>query len=399
MRALQAIKVIEAARTSPNAFGTRILADYGAEVIKVHSVKEAPAEADMEQALKTARFCPYERNKRSIALDLKHPAGKIVLQKLLDTADVLVDGFRPGVMERLGFGYEALKARNKRLIYCAATGFGQDGPQRDWPGHDLNYLAQSGALGLIGEADGPPVLPLNLVADYAGGTMHSLLGILLALNARHITGKGQFVDVSYLDASFSLLSATHNVRDFFHTGKHIPKGGGPAGGAYHYYAVYETADGKYLSVACAEPWLYVNFCKALDLDHLSELTVSSSHRYRMPNEEEQQARKEIAAALLQKTRDEWIGFFSDKNVCVSALNSLQEATRDAQILARDMVIEFYDERVGSIKQIGIPVKLSDTPGEIRTGGPVPGEHSEAILNELGYTLEEVEKLRSCGAIA
>jgi crotonobetainyl-CoA:carnitine CoA-transferase CaiB-like acyl-CoA transferase len=353
----------------------------------------------LEQALKAARFSPYERNKRSIALDLKHPDGRTVLHKLLDNADVLVDGFRPGVMERLGFGYETLKARNTRLIYCAVSGFGQDGPQRDQAGHDLNYLAQSGALGLIGEVDGPPVMPLNLVADYAGGTMHALLGILLALNARHRTGEGQFVDVSYLDASFSLLSATHNAREFFRTGKYIPRGGGPVGGAYHYYGVYETADGKYLSVACAEPWLFANFCKALGLDHLSGLSASSAHRYRRPNEAEQQARKDIAAALLQKTRDEWLDFFRDKNVCVSALNSLPEAAGDAQILARNMVVEVHDERVGSIKQVGIPVKLSGTPGQLRAGGPVPGEHSEAILDELGYSLRDVEKLRSRRALA
>ncbi len=218
---LEGIKILELIRVAPGAFCTMMLADMGAEVLKIETPPTDASEAGAGQATAEARRAAFQfvnRNKQSIAINLKHPAGQKILHQLAADADVLVEGFRPGVMARLGGDYATLSQINPRLIYCSLSGFGQDGPYRDLPAHDINYLSIGGVLNLIGEPDRPPAIPLNIIADYAGASMHGAVGILLALLARQQTGRGQWVDVSYLDTTISLLAATPMVRNFFFNG-------------------------------------------------------------------------------------------------------------------------------------------------------------------------------------
>src|SRR5438093_2799854 len=217
MGVLDGIKILELARVAPGELCTMMLADMGADVLKVET-PDPKAASDVEAARKAA-FAFVNRNKRSMALNLKSPDGQAIFKKLATGADVIVEGFRPGVMKRLGGDYETIRALNPRIIYCSLSGFGQDGPYRDYPAHDMNYLSLAGMLGLIGEADRKPAIPLNIIADYAGASLHGALGIVLALYGRERTGRGQHVDVSYLDTSLSLLAATPNMRFFFSDGQ------------------------------------------------------------------------------------------------------------------------------------------------------------------------------------
>ncbi|MCZ6872043.1 MAG: CaiB/BaiF CoA-transferase family protein, partial [bacterium] len=252
---LQGTKILELVRVAPGAFCTMMLADMGADVLKIETPTVAPTSGPPEDASEQARraaFSFVNRNKRSIAINLKHAEGRKLLHELASDADVVVEGFRPGVMARLGGDYETLSKINPRLIYCSLSGFGQNGPYRDLPGHDINYLSLGGVLNLIGEPDRPPSIPLNIVADYAGASMHGAVGILLAILARQQTGRGQLVDVSYLDTTISLLAATPVVRDLFFNGSTCRRGEGALGGSYPYYTTYETADHKLISVGCTE---------------------------------------------------------------------------------------------------------------------------------------------------
>jgi alpha-methylacyl-CoA racemase len=399
---LEGIQVLELVRVAPGAFCTMLLADMGAEVLKIETPPAALSadEAEhTEDAVRHAAFSFVNRNKRSIAVNLKHPDGKKLLHQFAATADVVVEGFRPGVMARLGGDYATLSQINPRLIYCSLSGFGQDGPYRDLPAHDINYLALGGVLNLIGTPDRPPAIPLNIVADYAGASMHGVVGILLALIARQRTGRGQLVDVAYLDTTVSLLAATPVVRDFFLNGRTCERGAGALGGSYPYYATYETADGKLLSVGCTEPWLWQNFCTAIGREDLSHFALRREHFASVADSTAAQAKQEVQEILRQKTRDEWFAFFKGKNVCIGPVYTVAEVFHDAQVQARRMVTNIADPRYGTVRQAGIAVKLSDTPGSIRHVGPTVGEHTAEVLAALGYSETERLRLQHTGVVA
>jgi|SoiMethySBSTD1v2_1073268.scaffolds.fasta_scaffold76861_3 alpha-methylacyl-CoA racemase len=399
---LEGIKVLELIRVAPGAFCTMMLADMGAEVLKIETPPTDASEVDAGQATAEARRAAFQfvnRNKQSIAINLKHPAGQKILHQLAADTDVLVEGFRPGVMARLGGDYATLKQINPRLIYCSLSGFGQDGPYRDLPAHDINYLSIGGVLNLIGEPDRPPAIPLNIIADYAGASMHGAVGILLALLARQQTGRGQWVDVSYLDTTISLLAATPMVRNFFFNGSAHGRGEGALGGSFPYYTTYETADGKLLSVGCTEPWLWQNFCTAIGRADLAKFALRSEHFAGLADSTAQQAKQEVQEVLRRKTRDEWCAFFKDKNVCVGPVYTVAETFQDPQVMARHMVVDVEDRRYGTIRQAGVAIKLSETPGSIRHVGPMVGEHTEAVLATLGYTAAERAQLRQAGTVA
>jgi crotonobetainyl-CoA:carnitine CoA-transferase CaiB-like acyl-CoA transferase len=319
--------------------------------------------------------------------------------ELASDVDVLVEGFRPGVMARLGGDYETLSRINSRLIYCSLSGFGQSGPYRNLPGHDLNFLSLGGVLNTIGEPGRHPAIPLNLVADYGGATMHGVIGILLALLVRHHTGRGQMVDISYLDSTISLLAATPVLREFFFNGRTFARGEGIMGGSYPYYTTYETADGKLLSVACTEPWLWENFCKAIGREDLKKFALASEHFASVADSKSANAKKEVQDILRKKPRDEWFEFFKDKNVCVGPVYTVHETFEDPQVKARQMVVDIEDPRFGKVRQAGIAIKLSENPGSIRRVGPVLGEHTDEVLTALGYSDEECVRLRNAGVIA
>lgn len=395
--ALQGTKVLELTRVSPGAFCTMMLADMGAEVLKIEtppSVSPGAGSGVSPSDAKQAAFSYINRNKRSLGLNLKAPEGQQILHELAAEADVLVEGFRPGVMQRLGCGYDTLSQLNPRLVYCSLSGFGQDGPYRDLPAHDLNYLAISGVLNLIGpSAEAPPSIPLNLIADYGGASMHGVVGILLALFAREQTGRGQYVDIAYLDTTISLLSATLLMDRYVTDGVVPQRGQGPYTGQYAFYTTYETKDDRLLSVACSEPWLWGNLCKALGRPEFERFYRHGGHIERAPNAEERQVREALQAIFRQRTRDEWVAFLADKNVCIGPVNTTEEAFNDPHIQHRQMVIDYEDAELGTVRQAGIALKLSDTPGRLRRVGPRIGQHTDDVLGQLGYSAEAIEALR------
>jgi alpha-methylacyl-CoA racemase len=393
MGVLDGIKILELARVPPAEMPAMIMADMGAEVLKIDSPDpERPAGEDW---VRRTIHSFTNRNKRSMTLDMKTPDGQAIFRKLAATADVVVEGFRPGVMKRLGADYETLRASNPRLIYCSLSGFGQDGPYRDYPAHDMNYLSLAGVLGLIGEAGSKkPVIPLNLVADYAGASLHGALGIALALFARERTGRGQHVDVSYLDTTVSLLAATPNMRFFFSDGMAPRRGEGFLGGSYPYYAIYETRDDKLLTIGCTEPWLWVNFCKAIGRPDLERFARKPDQFVRAANREEAAARDEIEKIIKTRDRDDWYERLVKADVCVGKVYDVEEMVHDPQINHRQMIVDVEHPTQGRVRQFGVAIKLSETPGSVRSAAPLSGEHTDVVLKDLGFGASDIANLRA-----
>jgi len=374
-----------------------ILADMGAEVIKVEQPRKqgepifgsgvSPLPAQNSKG-ETA-YIALLRNKKSVAIDLKTGQGREIFMQLARKADVIVDGFRPGVVKRLGIDYDSVCPINKRLVYCSITGYGQNGPYSTLPGHDPNYIAVAGALGLIGNSGEAPVLPLNLLADYAGGGLMSTVGILLALISAQKTGKGQYLDISMTDGVISLL--VRFISDYFMTGSEPRRGETPFSGVFPGATTYRTKAGGYIALGCFEPKFWENLCKALKREDLIPMQLAQG-----------QARKELRDTLqhifLTKTRDEWFDLLKTKDVCVAPVYQLSEVFNDAQILHRQMILELNHPTEGIVRQVGIPIKLSGTPGEIKSFGPVLGEHTMEILRGLGYSNRKIADLRDAGTI-
>jgi alpha-methylacyl-CoA racemase len=394
MGVLDGIKIMELARVAPGEFCTMMLADMGADVLKIET-PEAPGDAE---AARRAAFTFVNRNKRSLALNLKSPEGQAIFKRLAAGADVIVEGFRPGVMKRLGADYETIRALNPRIVYCSLSGFGQDGPYKSYPAHDMNYLSLAGVLGLIGEPDRKPAIPLNIIADYGGASLHGALGIVLALYARERTGRGQHVDVSYLDTSLSLLAATPNMRFFFSDGLVPRRGAGFLGGSYPYYAIYETRDGKLLTIGCTEPWLWENFCKAIGRPDLARFARKADQFVRTANAEEEAARREIETIIKTRTRDEWFDVLVKADVCVGKVYDAEEVPSDPQVQHRQMVIDVEHPTHGRVRQFGVAIKMSETPGSVRRAAPASGEHTEDVLKDLGLGAGDIRGLRDRGVI-
>ena len=396
MGVLDGITVLELARVAPAELPGMMFADMGADVLKIETPEEEPPTPD---ALRRAAFAYVNRNKRSLALNLKAPEGQALFKKLAATADVIVEGFRPGVMKRLGADYETVRALNPRIVYCSLSGFGQNGPYRDYPAHDMNYLSLAGVLTLIGEPGRKPVIPLNLVADYAGASLHGALGVMFALFARERTGKGQHVDVSYLDTTVALLAATPNMRFFFSDGMAPKRGEGFLGGSYPYYAIYETKDGKLLTIGCTEPWLWENFCKAINRPDFAAFARKPDQFVRAANAGEVGVRQEIESIIRTRTRDEWWDYLVKADVCVGKVYEPEEMVKDPQVQARDMVVELRHPTLGTITEFGVPIKLSETPGSVRLAAPASGEHTDEVLRGLGLSAEEIRGLRASRVVA
>ena len=395
---LTGIKVLDLTKLAPGPFCTMILGDLGADVIKVEE-PSAPTGRRAEQAGKAgtqgagAAFSgsPYNalnRNKRSIGLDLKSGPGKEVFRRLVQRADVLVQEYRPGVAERLGIGYEQISFRNARLVYCAITGYGQDGPYRNLVGHDLNYIATAGALSILGRPGQLPTIPHNLIADYAGGGMHAAIGIMAALLARSQTGRGQFVDISMMDGSMALMA--QSFASFFANGRLPARGETPLDGAIPNYNVYQTSDGKIITIGAIEPWFFANLCRALGREDFVEHEYNSARRAEI--------REFFTATFRTRTRDEWFEILSKTDICVGKMNTLDEVSDDPQVQARKMIVELDGPDGMKVRQVGISVKLSDTPGSIRSLAPSLGQHTDEIMHSLSYSDEQIVKWRAEGAI-
>jgi crotonobetainyl-CoA:carnitine CoA-transferase CaiB-like acyl-CoA transferase len=399
MLALEGIKVLDLSNYVPGALCTMILADFGAEVIKVEPAKAFPM-GDMgyspggKDKEREAAFFALNRNKKCIGLNLRSDEGRRIFHRMAKEADVVIEGYRPGVVERLGVDYKTIQGINPRIIYCSLSGYGQDGPYRLFSGHDINYISLAGVLGLIGPKEGPPTIPLNIIADFAGVSLYGTIGILLALEARNRTGKGQYIDHTYMEGALHLITwFTHR---FFMDGTVMKPGVSWAQGAYPHYGVYKTKDGKWLTIGCLEPHFWDNLCKAVGKEEYMPYKWTMAMTFQGPEPKFGEIRAGMEKVFLTKTRDEWFDLLAANDVPVGKVNSLDETFQDPQILHRKMVIELDHPNLGKVKQVGILPKLSDTPGQFRRFAPVHGEHTDEILKALGFSGEEIEKLRKEG---
>jgi alpha-methylacyl-CoA racemase len=393
--ALGGLRVLDLTRLLPGGFCSLLLADFGADVVKVEDTGAGDyvrwAEPKHEGADPTAAAAPFlalNRGKRSIRIDLKSDGGRAALLRLARDADVLLESFRPGVMDRLGVGYERLREENPRLVYCAITGYGQDGPFAARAGHDTNYLARIGLLDLTGDPDGPPVQAGGQIADLGGGALMAAFGILTALRERDRSGEGQLVDVSMTDGALSWLAMDAARR--LAGGPSPARGRVELAGGLICYRPYRCADG-WVAFGALEPKFWSAWCSGVGREDLAERQFepvgSDAHR-------------EVEAVFAARTRAEWEAFNDEHDCCLEPVLTLAEALDSELVRARGMVAEVAQPGAGPVQLLGTPVKLSRTPGDpSRAGGPALGEHTDAVLAEAGYGAEEIAALRESGAVA
>jgi alpha-methylacyl-CoA racemase len=393
--ALEGIRVLDLSRLLPGGFCSGLLADFGADVLKVEDtglgdyVRWAPPHYEgAEQSAGSALFLALNRNKRSIRIDLKAEAGREVLLRLVRESDVLLESFRPGVLDRLGVGYERLRECNPRLVYCAITGYGQDGPLRDRSGHDMNYLGLIGLLGLTGDRGGPPVQAAGQIADIGGGALMAAFGILAALRERDRSGEGQFVDVSMADGSLAWMAmvAARYLCDGV-----VPERGDPElAGSLVCYRPYECADG-WVTLGALEPKFWQNWCRGVGREDLIE------KQFERPGSETHAQVQEVFRA---RTRDEWQAFAGEHDCCLEPVLGLDEVLDSELVRSRDMVAELAQPGAERpVRLLGVPVKLSRTPGDpARAPGPGLGEHTAEVLRDAGYDDEAIAQMTESGAV-
>jgi len=372
MGALSGIKVIEMAGLAPAPYCGMILADFGADVVRVDRVGAGSMDI-------------LARGKRSIAVNLKEPKGVETVLRLAEKADVLLEPFRPGVMERLGLGPDVVCGRNLRLVYARLTGYGQEGPYASMAGHDINYIAISGALSIIGRKGEKPLPPINLLGDFAGGGMSCALGIALALVERARSGKGQVIDAAMVDGAAYLASFVYQFR-----AKGMwrdERGTNMLDTAAPFYDTYETKDGKYVSVGAIEPQFYAALLKGLNLE-----------AGRLPHQLDQAqwpaVKEKFAGIFKGKTRDEWAAIFDGTDACVAPVLTLAECNEHSHNRERSLLLANSD---GNLEPTPAP-RLSRTPGSVRRPGPKVGQHTDEVLGEFGFGGAEISALREAGAI-
>ncbi len=376
--ALSGITVLDISRLLPGPYCSMILADHGARVIAIE---------DRRYAGEFGATFTVLRNKSHMTLNLKSEAGRGIFYGMAKKADVILEGFRPGVAGRLGVDYEAVSAVNPRIIYCSITGYGQEGPCREVAGHDVNYLSVSGVLDLIGERDRPPSIPGIQIADLTGG-MNGVIGILLALYAREKTGRGQYIDISMTDGSLSLMPLVMSFRQI--TGSPVTRSDSILSHRYACYNTYETVDKRYLSIGAVENRFWKNLCNYFGVPEYIPLQYDDSRK------------QEIIDFYREKIREKplahWESAFSSLDICWGPVRTLDEALEAPLFCEREMVLELKAKDGQSSKVLGIPVKLSNTPGSVRTPPPGFGEDTQDILRELGYSNTQIRRLLDEGVI-
>ena len=394
-RPLSDVRVLDLTRLLPGGFCTLLLADLGAEVLKVEDtgmgdyVRWAPPYYDgVEDSAKSAMYLSLNRGKRSIRIDLKQEGGREVLLRLAREYDVLVESFRPGVLERLGVGYERLREENPGLVYCAITGYGQDGPNRDRSGHDMNYLGLNGLLGLTGEKGGPPVQSAGQIADLGGGALMAAFSMLAALHERQRSGEGQFVDVSMTDGSLSWLAMA--AGRYLADGKPLERGEIELAGSLVCYRPYACKDG-YVTLGALEPKFWQAWCQGVGREDLIE------KQFEHPGSD---THAEVERIFLERTRDEWRRFASQHDCCLEPVLDLDEALDSELVRARKMVVELDQPGAQEpVRQLGVPVKLSRTPGRAEAPAPSLGEHTDEVLEAAGFDADTIAALKESGAVA
>ncbi|SVA16826.1 uncharacterized protein METZ01_LOCUS69680 [marine metagenome] len=388
---LEGIKVIDLTRMAPGPFCTMMLGDMGASVTKVEAPPSSRIssfrKASEGEVARISAWNPLNRNKRSIILDLKMEEARLAFYEICKEADVVVEGFRPGVVDRLGCDYETINRINESIVYCSISGYGQTGPYKDLVGHDINYISIGGALGIIGSSDGTPSIPYNIIADFAAGGMNAAFSIVAALVARSSSGKGQSIDISMSDGVAYLLAASTGeyLRDgtVARPGKMTLNGGAP------YYNVFRCLDGKYISIGCIETWFWENLCKAIGLETFGKVQFDQD-KY----EDIFQA---MRSRFATRTREDWwMELSSLEDIAVAPVLDMSEMETDPHIKQRNMVVDagIFDKE--PVKQIGIGPKFSKTPGSIRSLGRMPGEDTFTVLSESGISKSDIEKLFQSG---
>ena len=391
------VRVLDLSRLLPGGFCSLLLADLGADVLKVEDtgmgdyIRWAPPyygdESQQELGTRSSLYLALNRGKRSVRLDLKREAGREALLRLVERYDVVLDGFRPGVLDKLGVGYERLRESNPAVVYCAITGYGQDGPYAQRAGHDMNYLGLVGLLGLTGAKDGPPVQSGGQIADLGGGALMAAFGVMAALHERRRSGEGQMVDVSMADGALSWLALV--AGRYFCEGE-VPRRGEQqlAGGLLCYYP-YEVADG-WVTCGALEPKFWAAFCNGAGRPDLVEA------QFEAPGSD---AWRQVAEVFRSRSREEWRAFNDEHDCCIEPVLDLDEALDSELVRGREMVTAIEQPGLGSVRQLGVPVKMSRTPGDPTRPAPAFGEHTDEVLREAGYSVEEIAAMKESGAAA
>ena len=384
---LAGLAVLDLTRLLPGGYCTLMFSDLGADVVKVEEpgrgdyIRWTPPLVDDVSAAHLA----LNRGKRSVTLNLKHPEGPVVLRRLAERFDVLVESFRPGVMDRLGVGREVLAAVNPGLVFCSITGYGQDGPYRSRAGHDLNYIGYSGALGVTGEEDGPPVIPSLQMGDLGGGGMAAAIGVLAALWERHRTGRGRLVDTAMLDGVVSWLSIHAGAS--FATGEDPGRGSMPLAGGYACYRVYRCSDGEYLTVAALEPQFWRVVCERLGVPDLE-------HEQFAPPPRQRAMAAKLQEVFGTRTRAQWLAELEEADACVGPVNGFEEAFSDPQIRHRGMIAEVDGRPVG----VASPFVFDGGRTIVSSPAPGLGEHTDEVLEWVGLPQADIERLRRSGVV-
>lgn len=395
MGPLSGIRVIEFAGLGPAPFAGMILADMGAEVLRIDrasAVTTGMSRGGALSLLAAGRLSESDavrdllgRGRRSVAVDLKRPEAAEVVLRLVESADALIEGFRPGVMERLGLGPEACVARNPRLVYGRMTGWGQEGPYAKMAGHDIGYIALAGALSMIGEEDGPPIPPLNLVADFGGGGMLLAFGIVCGVFEAARSGAGQVIDAAMVDGTALLTTMFHSLRAIGlwsdRRGANLLDGGAP------FYRVYETSDGGYMAVGAIEPQFYAELLQILGLESEDLPPQMDRSRWR-------EGRDRFEAVFRTRTREEWTNLFEGRDACVTPVLDIGEAMAHPHNVTRETFVE-----VAGVAQPAPAPRFSRTPGAIAGPPPRPGEHTVEALAAWGFPETEIDKLVEAGVVA
>jgi crotonobetainyl-CoA:carnitine CoA-transferase CaiB-like acyl-CoA transferase len=391
MGPLKGLKMLDLSRLLPGPYCSLLLADMGMEVLKIEDTEigDYSRKTDPLQKEESPFFLTLNRNKKSMRLNLKTREGMEIFYKLIETYDIVLEGFRPGVMDRLGIGYQELRKINPRVIFCSLSGYGQDGPYRERSGHDINYIGLGGILGLMGPKRGAPVIPSVQIADIGGGGLMAAIAILVAVIHREKKGEGQFLDISMFDGIISWLSVT--AGKYFMDGELPERDEMLLSGRYACYQVYPTKDRRYMSLGALEPKFWRNFCEAIGRKDLIE-------KQYVEGDERVSIIGEIQELFKTKTQKEWVDLFRNVDACCEPILTFEEVFQHPQVLHRQMVAELEHPREGKIRQIGNPIKTSQFPFEIRIPPPSWGEHTIEVLKEIGYSDKEIQHFKEVKAI-